>query len=208
MKKRVLGILVLTGLVWICPTSVLQAAAADPGAEPAREPAYRLFLNVKGAWHTLWKAGLFEHSADYGRPTLGANDMQGIGGEAEVELLLKRYFLVSATLGAYEGSASKFDVSLISGYGLITAKLQNPGELADYYVGLGLGGYLTRLSADGTATALQPGAHAVAGIRIHLAPSWSLLVEDRLAFTLRAKGGFGNVDLGGNFALLGCSYCF
>jgi len=209
MRKRTLGVLVLAFLVWGCALTPTSAVAADPGGGgPGGDSSYRVLLNVKGCWHTFWKTGLFEHSADYGRPTLGASDMQGFGGEVEAEVLFRRYFLLAATVGAYEGSASRFDVNLITAYGLVTAKLQNPGKLADYYVGLGLGGYLSRIRADGTALSLQPGAHAVVGIRVHLTPAWSLLLEDRLAFSLRAKGGFGNLDLGGNFALIGGSYRF
>jgi hypothetical protein len=80
--------------------------------------------------------------------------------------------------------------------------------LADYYVGAGLGGYYSQIELDGTSDALKPGVHGVAGIRIHVAPSWSLLLEDRLAFTTRAEGGFNSLNLGGNFVLGGVQYQF
>lgn len=174
----------------------------------SQESQYRFFLNVKGTWHMFWNAGLLEHGADYGRPELGANDMQGLGGEVDLDFEFRHYLVFTATVGAYEASADKSDVDLITTYGLLTAKLQNPGKIADYYIGLGMGGYFSRMDADGTSYTFKPGVHGLAGMRIHLTPHWDLLLEDRLAFTLRAKGGFGDLDLGGNFALVGCSYRF
>lgn len=185
-----------------------QASQETGEKDDGQESSYRFFLNVKGAWHTFWSAGLFEHGAEYGRPGLGANDMQGLGGEVDLDFQFRHYLVFTATVGAYEGSANQYDIDVITAYGLLTAKLQNVGNMADYYVGLGLGGYFSRMSADGTSYTFKPGAHGLVGIRFHLTPSWDLLLEDRLAFTLRAKGGFGDLDLGGNFVLLGCSYRF
>ena len=64
------------------------------------------------------------------------------------------------------------------------------------------------MDADGTSTALKPGIHGLIGISVHVTQRWDILLEDRLAFTLKAEEGFGDLDLGGNFLLLGCAYNF
>jgi len=78
-----------------------------------------------------------------------------------------------------------------------------------------LGGYLAnrkitdpQTGIEDSAMALKPGAHLLVGIRLHLNPTWSLLIEDRIAFTTKAQGGFGGMDLGGNFLSIGCTYQF
>jgi hypothetical protein len=45
-------------------------------------------------------------------------------------------------------------------------------------------------------------------MRVHVTPRWSILLEDRAAFTMRAEEGFGDLDLGGNFIMLGGSRRF
>jgi hypothetical protein len=91
----------------------------------------------------------------------------------------------------------------------LSVKLQQPTRIVDYYVGTGIGAYLCRVSnPTDSAIALQPGIHALIGMRFHVADHWSILVEDRVAFTLRATGLFYNLDLGGNFLYLGTSYRF
>lgn len=209
MMKTIPGLLLSLSLVLTVAT-VASAQDSKEGGEMNASPSaqHPLFLNVKGAWHSFWKSGVFLHGEAYGRPGFDAGDLQGIGGEVEVDYQIRKFLLLSAAAGAYEGNSDRHDVTLITAYGLATAKLQNTQKYADYYVGLGVGAYFGHMDADGTSVALKPGVHGVAGVRIHLTPDWSVLLEDRLAFALRAKGGFGDIDLGGNFVLLGCSYRF
>jgi len=62
--------------------------------------------------------------------------------------------------------------------------------------------------ADDTASALKGGFHALVGVRIPVAGKWALTIENRVAFSQKAKGGFKDINLGGNFSTLGCSYRF
>jgi len=209
MMKRIPGLLLLLFLILFGAT-VASAQDSQEAGEKDRAPSDQrpLFLNVKGAWHSFWSSGVFRNGAAYGRPGFDAADMQGVGGEVEVDYQIRKYLLFSAAVGGYQGNSERHNVSLITAYGIATAKLQNKMKSLDYYAGLGVGGYFTYLDADGTSNAFQPGVHGVVGVRIHLTPAWSLLLEDRVAFTMRAKSGFGDIDLGGNFVLLGCSYQF
>ena len=208
MRRR--NVLVLILVVGLFPGAATGQDETRPDEEAASlsRPQSSLSVSVKGSYHAFWGLGLLAEGEKYGRPDLGAGDLQGMGGEVDVDYSLNPYWVLTITGGAYEGDEDEQDINVITGYGLATVKLQNPGELADYYFGVGLGGYLSRIRAEGTAYSLQPGIHALAGIKIHLDPYWSILLEDRLAFSLEAKGGFGGLNLGGNFFLFGCAYHF
>ena len=202
-------------VLFVLLTSAAELNAQAPEEDVAQEgdevetsalSASRFSLGLKFAYHTFWKQGLLENGEKVGRPGLGAGDLAGIGGELDVDYHLRPYLVLTATAGAYEGGEGSKDIEVMTAYGLLTAKLQNSGDLADYYFGAGFGGYFSRIELDDTSYSLKPGVHALAGIRIHLADSWSLLLEDRLAFTTRAKGGFNGLNLGGNFILGGIQY--
>jgi hypothetical protein len=126
-----------------------------------------------------------------------------VGGEVEFDYHLRPYIVLSGTLGGYQGKSDLYKIDILTGYVLATAKLQKVTRFADYYVGAGLGGYFSRMKADGTSHALKPGLHGLIGLRVHVAPKWSVLLEDRMAFTMHAEEGFGDLDLGGNFVMLG-----
>jgi hypothetical protein len=75
MSRRIRGFLFLFLLTCGSAGSTLWAEEPAPATEPEQESGYRLYLNVKGAWHNFWNTGLFSSSADYGRPGLGASDL-------------------------------------------------------------------------------------------------------------------------------------
>jgi hypothetical protein len=183
------------------------AGEADTRKEPSSSSSPFDF-GVKGCFHSFWSKSLSQNGENTGGPGLSAGDFNGLGGEADLDYFYSRYWVFTLTAGMYEGSEHEKDVSIITGYGLLTAKLQKPGELADYYIGAGVGGYIGRIEAGDTAYSLKPGIHALIGIRIHVNSDWSILLEDRPAFSLNAQGRFGGLNLGGNFVLLGCSYRF
>ena len=187
--------------------------SAQPYFEREVEPEtisspHRFSVSGKVAYHTLWKQGLLKNGADYGRPGLGVSDLSGVGGEIEFDYHWRPFMVFSGTLGGYQGKTDRYDIDLLTGYVLATAKLQKVTRLADYYVGAGLGGYFSRIKADGTSYALKPGLHGLVGMRFHVTPRWSILLEDRVAVTMRAEEGFGDLDLGGNFVMLGGSHHF
>lgn len=168
----------------------------------------RFSLYGKAVYHTFWKQGLLDNGEAYGRPGLGVSDLAGFGGEIEFNYHWRPYLVFAGTLGGYQGTSDAYKIDIFTGYLLATAKLQKAGRIADYYLGAGLGAYFSRLEADGTASALKPGIHGLIGINIHVTPKWDILLEDRLAFTLHAEEGFGDLDLGGNFLMLGAGYKF
>ena len=174
----------------------------------AQAPPPRFSVSGKVLYHTFWKQGLLDNGDAYGRPGLGTSDLAGFGGEFDFDYHWKPFAVFTATLGGYQGSTGEHKIDIITGYFLGTAKLQKSGRIADYYVGAGVGGYFSRIDADGTANALKPGVHCLLGIKVHVTQRWSVFLEDRLALTMRAGGGFGDLDLGGNFLLLGGSYRF
>ena len=181
----------------------------DSGEEEgAQAPPPRFSVSGKFLYHTFWKQGLLDNGDDYGRPGLGTSDLAGVGGEFDFDYHWKPFVVFTATLGGYQGGSDDERIDIITGYFLGTAKLQKSGRIADYYLGAGVGGYLSRIEADGTAHALKPGIHMLFGIKVHVTPRWSIFLEDRMAITMRAGGGFGDLDLGGNFLLLGGSYRF
>jgi len=171
-------------------------------------PPTRFCVYGKILYHTFWKQGLLDNGEAFGRPGLGVSDLDGFGGEIEFDYHWKPYVVFAATLGGYQGKSDLYKIDIFTGYVLGTAKLQKTGRIADYYLGAGLGGYYSRLKAEGTANALKPGIHGLIGINFHVTPKWDILVEDRLALTLHAEEGFGDLDLGGNFLLLGAGYRF
>lgn len=179
----------------------------DPEPEPLSAP-YRFSVSGKMTYHTFWKQGLLDNGEAYGRPGLGVNDLAGIGGEVDFDYHWRPFMVFSATLGAYQGKTDQYHIEVFTGYALATAKLQKITRIVDYYLGAGLGAYFSRMKAEGTSNALQPGLHGLIGMRFHVTPKWSILLEDRLALTLRAEDGFGDLDLGGNFVMLGGSYHF
>jgi hypothetical protein len=168
----------------------------------------RFSVSGKILYHTFWKQGLLDNGDAYGRPGLGTSDLAGFGGEFDFDYHWKPFAVFTATLGAYQGSTGEHKIDIVTAYFLATAKLQKSGRIADYYVGAGVGGYFSQIDADGTAHALKPGVHGLIGIKVHVTQRWSVFLEDRLAITMRAGGGFGDLDLGGNFLLLGGSYRF
>jgi hypothetical protein len=174
----------------------------------AQDPPPRFSVSGKFLYHTFWRKGLLANGDAYGRPDLGGSDLEGVGGEFDFDYHWKPFVVFTATLGGYEGSTNAYKIDLITGYFLATAKLQKSGRIADYYVGAGVGAYFSRIEADGTAHALKPGMHGLVGIKVHVTPRWSVFLEDRLATTMRAGDGFGDLDLGGNFLLLGGTYRF
>ncbi len=195
--------------MWIAGVSAQgRAERGDEETEgAAQSTGSRFSVGVKGFYHTFWKQGLLDNGGgEYGRPGLDTGSVDGLGGEVDLDYTWKPWAVFTFTAGAYQGGEGAHKIDVVTGYGLLTAKLQRVGEMADYYVGAGFGGYFSRMKADGTAYALKPGVHVLLGIRIHVDPRWSILIEDRAAFTSHANGGFGGLDLGGNFVLVGCSY--
>ncbi len=196
----------------------LLVAVTDLSAQPAYESGlesetvsfpHRFSVSGKVAYHTFWKQGLLKHGAEYGRPGLGVSSLTGVGGEVEFDYHWKPFMVFSGTVGGYQANSDEYDIDLLTGYVLATAKLQKMTHFVDYYVGAGLGGYFSRIKADdGTSYALKPGLHGLVGMRFHVTPVWSILLEDRMAFTMRAEDGFGDLDLGGNFVMLGGSHHF
>jgi hypothetical protein len=193
------AILLLTvGDLWAQPT---HESAFEP-EEP--EPSTRRFsVSGKVSYHTFWKQGLLDNGEAYGRPGLGVGSLTGVGGEIEFDYHVRPFLVVSGTVGGYQGKTDQYKIEILTGYALATAKLQKVTRFADYYVGAGVGAYFSRMKADGTSNALKPGLHGLIGLRVHVTPRWSVLLEDRMAFTLRAEEGFGDLDLGGNFVMLG-----
>lgn len=198
--------------------AILLLAVGDLWAQPSYESSfepeettpspYRFSVSGKILYHTFWKEGILDNGEAYGRPGLGVGDLSGVGGELEFDYHFRPFMVFSGTLGGYQGNADLYKIEILTGYFLATAKLQKVTRLADYYVGAGLGAYFSQMKADGTSNALKPGLHGLIGIRIHVAPKWSVLLEDRLAFTMHAEDGFGDLDLGGNFLMLGGSRFF
>lgn len=204
-------ILLLVCAMVVVPSGALMAQTPEDGQEvrPVAEERSRFGMAVKGGYHTFWGWGILGgDGVEYGRPSLKASDLAGLCGELDVDYFFRKNIVFTATVGGYGGRSGKQNMEVIAGYGLLTAKLQRTTRYADYYVGAGLGAYVARMEADDTAWTVQPGVHGIIGMRIFLTPRWSLLVEDRVALTVRALGGFGKMDLGGNFVLLGTAYRF
>ena len=202
-------LLVVFFLVLVSVGDLSAQYAGESGVEDkALSSPSRFSVSGKIAYHTFWKQGLLENGEAFGRPGLGVGSLAGVGGEIELDYHWRPFMVFAVTLGGYQGKSNEHKVEVITGYGLVTAKLQKVTRIADYYVGAGLGGYFSRMEADGTAYALKPGMHGLIGIRVRVTPAWSILLEDRLAFTMRAEEGFGDLDLGGNFVLLGGSHHF
>ena len=197
--------------------AILLLAVGDLWAQPAYEsrfepeettpPPHRFSVSGKISYHTFWKQGLLENGEDFGRPGLGVGDLAGVGGEVEFDYHFRSFMVFSGTFGGYQGKTDQYKTDILTGYVLATAKLQKVNRFADYYVGAGLGAYFSRMKADGTTYALKPGLHFLIGIRVHVTPRWSILLEDRMAFTFRVEE-FGDLDLGGNFVMLGGSRGF
>ena len=194
----------VTGLVG----SEVRASQEEAVQLSEEQAPSRFSIGLKGGLHLYWKTGLLANPAEYGRPGMGVTDLLGFCGEVDLNYHMKDYLVLTVTGGGYEASSEEYDISFLTGYGLLTVNLVSSRRSADYYVGFGVGGYWSHIDADGTAEALKPGIHGTIGVRISLAPGWSLILEDRLAYTLQAKGGFGDMNLGGNFFLIGCSYRF
>lgn len=196
-------LLMAVGDLWAQPTH-------ESIFEPEEETPYPHRFSVSGKilYHTFWKQGLLDNGEAYGRPGLGVGNLAGVGGEIEFDYHFRPFMVFTGTLGGYQGKTDLYKIDIVTGYALVTAKLQKVTHFADYYVGAGLGAYFSQMKADGTSTALKPGLHGLIGIRFHVAPKWSILLEDRLAFTLHAEEGFGDLDLGGNFLMLGGSRHF
>jgi hypothetical protein len=176
--------------------------------EDTRAAPLRFSVSGKILYHTFWKKGFLDNGEAYGRPGLSASDLAGVGGEFDFDYHWKPFAVFTATIGGYQGSTGADNIDILTGYFLATAKLQKSGRIADYYIGAGVGGYLSRIDADDTAYTVKPGLHGLIGIKVHVTRRWSVFLEDRLAFTMRAGGGFGDIDLGGNFLLLGGTYRF
>ena len=191
-------LLLAVGDLWAQPAYESKFEPEEPDASPRRWS-----VSGKISYHTFWKQGLLDNGEAYGRPGLGVSDLAGVGGEVEFDYHIRPYLLVSGTVGGYQGKTDQYKIEIFTGYALATAKLQKVTRFADYYVGAGVGAYYSRMEAEGTSNALKPGIHGLIGLRIHVAPRWSVSIEDRMAFTLRAEEGFGDLDLGGNFVMLG-----
>ena len=175
---------------------------------PVEDSSSRVSIGLKMAYHLFWSQGLLAHGEDHGLPNLTANDLSGPGIELDVDFDWGSYLILSMTVGAYQGISTENNIDLYTAYGLGTVKIINRTQYADYYTGLGLGVYYGNMEAGDTVDSLKPGVHVLVGIRIPLTSQVSLLLEDRVAFSQKAKGGFKDMNLGGNFALLGCSYHF
>jgi len=216
-----------TGLIFCLIIFVAGLAAAEEPAAAWETPEYEeedvrqsvegeeidslspFALSLKLGWHWFWRMGVLKTASMHPVYGVGVGDMQGFTGEVDFDWFFRDWLVFTATAGGYCARLSQYDQNYMTGYGLLSAKLQRTGPYADYYVGTGLGLYLSRVSNPvDSAIALQPGIHALAGIRIHVTDHWSVLLEDRVAFTLRATGLFKNMDLGGNFLYLGTSYRF
>jgi hypothetical protein len=197
-------------LVVFLVLSVGDLQAQDLGDKEAQEETqpllHRFSVSGKISYHTFWKQGLLENGDAYGRPGLGVSNLIGVGGELDLDYHWRPYMVFALTVGAYPGNTDKYKIDIVTGYVLLTAKLQRSGRIADYYLGAGLGGWFSQIDAEGTSSALKPGLHGLIGIKVHVTPRWDVLLEDRMAFTLHAEEGFGDLDLGGNFVLLGGSY--
>lgn len=196
-------------LVFMSVADLSAQSAGEIGVEDETlSSPSRFSVSGKISYHTFWKQGLLKNGAAYGRPGLGVGSLTGVGGEIELDYHWRPFMVFAVTLGGYQGKSNEHKVEVFTGYGLVTAKLQKVTRIADYYVGAGVGGYFSRMKADDTSYALKPGMHGLIGIRVHVTPAWSILLEDRLAFTMRAEEGFGDLDLGGNFLLLGGAHRF
>lgn len=197
--------------------AILLLAVGDLWAQPAYESRFepeettssphRFSVSGKISYHTFWKQGLLDNGEAFGRPGLGVGSLTGVGGEVEFDYHFRPFMVFSGTLGGYQGKTDQYKIDILTGYVLATAKLQKVTRFADYYVGAGLGAYFSRMKADGTTHALKPGLHGLIGLRVHVTPKWSVLLEDRMAFTFRVEE-FGDLDLGGNFVMLGGSRRF
>jgi len=192
--------------------AILLLAVGDLWAQPTHESSFepeeadtstrRFSVSGKISYHTFWKQGLLDNGEAYGRPGLGVGSLTGVGGEFEFDYHLRPYIVFSGTVGGYQGKTDQYKIDILTGYALATAKLQKVTRFADYYVGAGVGAYFSRMKGEGTTHALKPGLHGLIGLRVHVAPKWSVLLEDRMAFTFRVEE-FGDLDLGGNFVMLG-----
>ncbi len=197
--------------------AILLLAVGDLWAQPTYESVFepeettssphRFSVSGKISYHTFWKQGLLDNGEAFGRPGLGVGSLTGVGGEIEFDYHFRPFMVFSGTLGGYQGKTDQYKIDVLTGYVLATAKLQKVTRFADYYVGAGLGAYFSRMKADGTSHALKPGLHGLIGLRVHVTPKWSILLEDRMAFTFRVEE-FGDLDLGGNFVMLGGSRRF
>jgi len=223
MMKKATGLLLLVipiGLVISCSGALAQddwmaeeeRAAEDRQLDVVENPATvarsPFALSVKMGWHWFWNSGVFKYSS---QPyyDVSASDLQGPNGELDLDYFFREWLVFTVTAGGYGANLSKYSQDYITGYGLLSAKLQRAGGFVDYYVGAGIGAYLSRVSNQvDTAYALQPGVHALLGLRFHVTPAWSVLLEDRVAFTLKAQGLFESLDLGGNHLFVGGSYRF
>jgi len=218
MMKKTTGLLLCLGLVlvsgfveaqdnWMEEEELLaEDRQLDSLEDPATEARSKFALSAKIGWHWFWNSGVLRASGDSG---VSSSDLMGPIGEIDVDYFFREWLVFTLTTGGYGANLSQYDQGYLTGYGLLSAKLQKPGRIVDYYVGAGFGAYLARVSNNvDTAYALKPGLHALVGLRFHLTPAWSLLIEDRVAFTLKAKGLFESLDLGGNQLFLGASYRF
>lgn len=221
MLKRTTGLLLLlAGIVFLGGSAGAQDDWADEEGlvaedrqldtveSPATAARSPFGLSVKMGWHWFWNSGVFKYS---GHPyyDVTPDDMQGPNGELDFDYYFREWLVFTLTAGGYGASLSRYSQDYITGYGLLSAKLRRAGRFVDYYVGAGFGGYLSRVSNPaGTAYAMQPGIHALLGMRFNVTPAWSILLEDRVAFTLKAQGMFHSLDLGGNHLFLGASYRF
>jgi hypothetical protein len=204
--------LLLVGCVLISAGDVsadYMRSFGQQGEEDTAQSAPRRYsVSGKLGYHTFWKTGLLENGDAYGRPGLGVGNLAGLAGEIEFNYKWRPFLVFAATLGGYQGKTDQYNIDIFTGYVLGTAKLQKSGRIADYYLGAGIGAYFSRMKAEGTSTALKPGFHGLIGITFHVTRRWDIVLEDRMAFTVHAEEGFGDLDLGGNFVLLGCAYNF
>jgi len=220
MRKTATGLILCLGIVFGPGPAVAADIWGDEEIRAAEETQQDIpdaaatasrsafALGVKMGWHWFFEQGVLTYSSNpyYG---VSAGDLQGLNGELDFDYFFREWLVFTATAGGYGANLSRYSQDYITGYGLLSAKLQRPGNWADYYVGAGVGGYLSRVSNEvDTAYALQPGLHVLLGIRFHLTREWSLLLEDRAAFTLMAQGLFKSLNLGGNHLFLGTSYRF
>jgi hypothetical protein len=220
MMKRATGLLLCFGLLLLCGRALAQDKWVDEEgriaeeqqldsventATTARSP---FAISAKMGWHWFWNTGVFLYSF-HPYYDVSSSDLQGLNGELDFDYFFREWLVFTVTTGGYGASLSKYGQDYITGYGLLSAKIQRTGPFVDYYVGAGFGAYLARVSNNvDTAYALQPGIHALLGMRFHVTPAWSILLENRFAFTLKAQGLFSSLDLGGNHLFLGGSYRF
>ncbi len=187
-----------------------QAEPLDINSEwdVAENTPSKFSVGLKVAHHMFWGHGLFVQGEKFGMPNLSASDLAGPGFELDFDFDWRSSLVFSATAGGYQGTNTEYNIDLYAVYVLGALKIVRQTKYVDYYTGFGFGIYYCSLEANERISTQQPAIHILVGLRIPISTSWSILLEDRIAFSQRANDGFKGMNLGGNFGLFGVSYHF